>query len=61
MRDRRLADLLVAFEILEAVAVGLQPLGAPEPFEPARRRSPRRAGRRSTARDRRRRRGRPRR
>ena len=32
----RLADLLVAFQLLEAVAVSLQPLGAPEPLEAAR-------------------------
>ena len=34
--DGRLADLPVAFQFLEAVAVGLQPLGAPEPLEAAR-------------------------
>ena len=32
----RLADLLVAFQLLEAVAVSLEPLGAPEPLEAAR-------------------------
>jgi hypothetical protein len=33
--DGGIADLAIAFELLETVAVGFEPLGAPEPFEPA--------------------------
>ena len=34
--DGRLTDLLVAFELLEAIAIGFQPLGAEETLEAAR-------------------------